>query len=119
MDFGLGSSAPIRYCRACRSAAPPGQRAASSPTDGAVIDCPSSGVWERGMRISVFAALVAGPLMLAGSALAFSQRDWDECQASDLDRRIAGCSGIIDDRGATGKSRAVAFNKRGLASPPK
>ena len=67
------------------------------------------------MRISVFAALVAGPLMLAGSALAFSQRDWDECQASDLDRRIAGCSGIIDDRGATGKSRAVAFNNRGLA----
>jgi tetratricopeptide (TPR) repeat protein len=67
------------------------------------------------MRISVFVALVAGPLMLAGSALAFSQRDWDECQASDLDRRIAGCSGIIDDRGATGKSRAVAFNNRGLA----
>ena len=35
MAFALGSSAPIRYCRACRSAAPPGQRAASSPTDGA------------------------------------------------------------------------------------
>jgi len=67
------------------------------------------------MRISVFVTLVAGPLMLAGSALGFSQRDWDECQARDPDRRIAGCSGIVDDRGATSKSRTVAFTNRGLA----
>ncbi len=53
--------------------------------------------------------------MTAANALAASKQDWDDCQADDPDRSIAGCTRIIDSRGETPKNRAIAFYNRGIA----
>ena len=54
-------------------------------------------------------------LVLAGPALAVSERDKTDCADGSLDRQIAGCSRIIQDRSATARERFVSFYNRGNA----
>jgi tetratricopeptide (TPR) repeat protein len=54
-------------------------------------------------------------LALAGPALAVSERDKTDCAEGNLDRQIAGCSRIIQDRSATARERFVSFYNRGNA----
>jgi lipoprotein NlpI len=65
------------------------------------------------MRVSGLISLIAALLALTPSAHA--QRDWNDCQSNDRERRIAGCTAIIDGRGSTKTARGVAHNNRGLA----
>jgi lipoprotein NlpI len=65
------------------------------------------------MRVSGLISLIAALLALAPAAHA--QRDWNDCQSNDRERRIAGCTAIIDGRGSTKVARGVAHNNRGLA----
>jgi lipoprotein NlpI len=73
------------------------------------------------MRVAVLVPLVAVGLFAIGLALAPSPRaaaqsaDWNNCQGNDRERRIAGCTAIIDGRGSTKSARGVAYNNRGLA----
>ena len=53
--------------------------------------------------------------VIAVPALAASQLDWNNCTAADPDRKIAGCTRILLDRGENSKSRANAYYNRGLA----
>jgi lipoprotein NlpI len=75
---------------------------------------PSRSIREAGVRISVLVSLAAG-LFLAGSLPAASQRVWDDCKGADRDRRIAGCTDIIEGAGTTKMNRSAAYNNRGLA----
>jgi len=67
--------------------------------------------------VRVLGILVAAAAFctVATSALAASKKDWDDCQADDPDRSIAGCTRILDGRGETPKNRAIAFYNRGIA----
>ena len=66
----------------------------------------------RVLRVLVRAAAL---FVVITPGLAASQRDLDDCKANDSDRRIAGCSRIIQGRGETAKTRAKAFYDRGVA----
>ncbi|MGZ3361542.1 MAG: tetratricopeptide repeat protein [Xanthobacteraceae bacterium] len=66
------------------------------------------------MRPSVVA--ISGLLLLAIAipTWAASQGDWDDCnQRTDIERRISGCTAIIQDQSESEKNRAVAYNVRG------
>ncbi len=66
----------------------------------------------RVLRVLVRAAAL---FVVITPGLAASQRDLDDCKANDSDRRITGCSRIIQGRGETAKTRAKAFYDRGIA----
>jgi tetratricopeptide (TPR) repeat protein len=68
------------------------------------------------MRPSVVA--ISGVLLLAIAipAWAAGQGNWDDCnQQGDIDRRINGCTAIIQDQSESEKNRALAYNIRGAA----
>lgn len=55
-------------------------------------------------------------LQWALAALAAGQSDYDDCaQNADQDRRIAGCTRIIDDIGESNFNHALAYGNRGTA----
>jgi len=58
-------------------------------------------------------SLLVAYCVVAGPALAASQRDKDDCTSNDPDRVIAGCTRIVQDRLETTKSLATAYNNRG------
>src|SRR5262245_18453125 len=65
-------------------------------------------------------SLGAGALFVLISAvispvLAASQRDKDDCNASDPDRSVHGCTRIIQDRGEATENHVNAYNNRGIA----
>jgi tetratricopeptide (TPR) repeat protein len=60
-----------------------------------------------------FLAAVTAFALLASPALAASQRDIRDCEASDPDRSIAGCTRALASGGM--RSPAVAFYNRGIA----
>ena len=67
---------------------------------------------------SVVSSLVSslGLFAIATPAMAASQADRDDCrQSSDQDRRIAGCTRVLQDRSEPAAERAAAYNNRGLA----
>ncbi|MFN3657217.1 MAG: tetratricopeptide repeat protein [Pseudolabrys sp.] len=60
-------------------------------------------------------ALLAAAALLAwvSPAAAATQRDYNDCQQlADIDRRIAGCTRVIDDRKESASNRAIAFANR-------
>jgi hypothetical protein len=61
-------------------------------------------------------ALVVTPLLACVPALGASQADYDQClQNVDQDRRIAGCTRVIDDAGESNRNRQLAYDNRGTA----
>jgi tetratricopeptide (TPR) repeat protein len=64
-------------------------------------------------RIILCAILVVAPL--CWPAAAASQRDLDDCDSTDRERSIAGCTRIVNDPGETLQDRAIAYNNRGTA----
>ena len=57
-----------------------------------------------------------GLFVIATPAMAASQADRDDCkQSGDQDRRIAGCTRVVQDRSEPAAERAAAYNNRGLA----
>ena len=57
-----------------------------------------------------------GLFAIAAPAMAASQADRDDCkQNADQDRRIAGCTRVLQDRSEPAAERAAAYNNRGLA----
>jgi lipoprotein NlpI len=67
------------------------------------------------MRLSMVLVSFVGFFVVAGPALAASQRDWNDCKADDPDRRIAGCARILQDRSETGSNRIDAHINRAIA----
>jgi len=60
--------------------------------------------------------LVSSLLAIAAPALAANQADRDDCrQSSDQDRRIAGCTRVVEDKSEAAAERATAYNNRGQA----
>jgi tetratricopeptide (TPR) repeat protein len=61
-------------------------------------------------------ALAFAALLAVTSAFAASQSDYDDCmQNADQDRRIAGCTRVIDDVGESNRNRRIAYDNRGTA----
>lgn len=54
-------------------------------------------------------------LILAAPALALSERVKTDCAEGNLDRQIAGCTRIIQDKSATTRERFISFYNRGNA----
>ena len=55
-------------------------------------------------------------LLLSVPALAASQKDVDDCrQPLEDDRRIAGCTNVINDGSTSPRLRSIAFNNRAIA----
>jgi tetratricopeptide (TPR) repeat protein len=63
------------------------------------------------LRMTAFISLAAF-LLLAGTAIAASKRDWDDCKSNDFDRTIRGCTRVLQDRSEDAKNRAVAHYNR-------
>lgn len=51
-------------------------------------------------------------LGLLAASPAFAD-NWKDCESPSFYRALVGCSGIINDNGATRENRAIAFYKRG------
>src|SRR5262249_38482920 len=59
--------------------------------------------------------VLVGILMSAAPALSATQQDIDNCnQGTDLDRRVEGCTRLIEDRNEDRDNRVVGFNNRAL-----
>ena len=68
------------------------------------------------MRVTRILLCASAIFVVAGSATAASRGDYADCeQTTDLDRRIAGCTQVIQDRSATAKIRSTAHFFRGEA----
>ena len=68
------------------------------------------------MRLALLLALILALSAPTPPSLAASQADRDDCnQSRDPDRRIAGCTRVLQDGGESAASRATAYNNRGLA----
>ncbi len=69
------------------------------------------------MRSSALRKLLASAmLLLSVPALAASQKDVDDRrQPLEDDRRIAGCTNVIDDGSTSPRLRSIAFNNRAIA----
>ncbi len=73
-------------------------------------------VREKGSRALVCSALAAFlTIAVVGHAVAASQLDWSNCLAVQPDRKIAGCTRILQDQGQKPGSRAIAYYNRGRA----
>jgi tetratricopeptide (TPR) repeat protein len=66
------------------------------------------------MRFPGIVFSIAAFFVIAGSAIAASQREFDDCAGSDPDRSIAVYTGILQGRGEPAKNDAIACNNRGL-----
>jgi tetratricopeptide (TPR) repeat protein len=65
------------------------------------------------MRAVLASAVVVAALVFTDTAFAGSQKDRDDCaRKGDLDRRIAGCSRLIEDRSESQRDRAGYYNNR-------
>lgn len=70
----------------------------------------------KGSGALVYSVLTAFlTIAVAGHAMATSQLDWNNCIAVQPDRKIVGCTRILQDRGEKPRSRAIAHYNRGLA----
>jgi tetratricopeptide (TPR) repeat protein len=68
------------------------------------------------MRSLAYGAIIPVILLAISPIFAASQRDYDDCvQATDQDRRIAGCTQIINDFGESQHNQRLAYENRGLA----
>jgi lipoprotein NlpI len=67
------------------------------------------------MRFPGIVFSIATFFVMAGSAMAASQRDLDDCAGTDPDRSIAVYTRILQGRGEPAKNGAIACNNRGLA----
>ena len=68
------------------------------------------------MRFGFLLVASLGLFAVAARAMAASQADRDDCkQSSDQDRRIAGCTRVVQDHSEPAAERAAAYNNRGLA----
>jgi tetratricopeptide (TPR) repeat protein len=68
------------------------------------------------MRFSVLLLCSAVFFSAAFPVMAGSQRDRDDCnQSNDQNRRIEGCTRLLEDKEESPSNRAVAYNNRGLA----
>lgn len=71
---------------------------------------PARATWRSvAVGLAAILWLVASP----GPALADKYADCN--QSTDLQRRIAGCTAVIEDRGESRRKRAFAYNNRGTA----
>jgi tetratricopeptide (TPR) repeat protein len=66
------------------------------------------------MRVLMVRASVVALFIIAAPALS-AQREGDDCTAEDLDRRIAGCTRILQDQGEALRNRVGAFINRAIA----
>lgn len=67
-------------------------------------------LWAAGLFAGILMAILVQP------ALAYDQSDARDCdQRSDLDRRISGCTNLIEYNKLASKIRAAAYNNRGVA----
>src|SRR6185436_10783521 len=64
---------------------------------------------------TVTCAALASFLMLTLPALGASEQDWNDCTSDDLDRRIRGCTRVLQDSRELPRNRAGAFLNRGIA----
>jgi len=71
--------------------------------------------WKPGMRFPGIVFSIVTLFVMAGSAIATSQRQLDDCAGSDPDRSIAVYTRIPQGRGEPAKNDAIACNNRGLA----
>jgi len=68
------------------------------------------------MRFAFLLVLSLGLFVIAAPAIAASQADRDDCkQSGDQDRRIAGCTRVVQDSNEPAAERAAAYNNRGAA----
>jgi hypothetical protein len=67
------------------------------------------------MRIGVRFLLVFVLTSAAAGAWAASQTDYNDCDGTNWDARISGCTAVIQDAKETVKNRATAYYKRGIA----
>jgi lipoprotein NlpI len=67
--------------------------------------------WDQhALGMSLVAIVLAWPAHAAGP------RDYDDChQSNDQNRRIAGCTRILQDSEETPQNRAITYNSRGFA----
>jgi tetratricopeptide (TPR) repeat protein len=67
------------------------------------------------MRIGVLLCSIVMALVVHGPAFAAGLQDYQDCNANDVDRRISGCTRVIQDQGEPAGSRAIALIQRGAA----
>ena len=68
------------------------------------------------MRWKICGVIAFVVLFAAAPAFGASKKDANDCQqADDLDRSIAGCTRILNDRGESQGNRAVSYHNRGVA----
>jgi hypothetical protein len=65
---------------------------------------------------SALAVAVALSLLAGQATAAVSDKDAKDCdQKADNDRRIAGCTRVLNSKDVSDRIRAIAHNKRGIA----
>src|SRR5215207_5392943 len=68
------------------------------------------------MRVVLGTIWLAAAVLVASAALAASPSDYSECeQGADQERRIAGCTRVIQDQSESADNRATAYSNRGVA----
>jgi len=71
---------------------------------------------RRIVRLWICRAIVLALLLEVAPAFGAGQGDYDDCmQNVEQDRRIAGCTRIIDDVGESNRNRRIAYDNRGTA----
>lgn len=66
------------------------------------------------LLLTALVAVLAWPVSRPANAL--DQRDMEDCsQSVDADRRISGCTRVLEARGQKPRSRSAAYNNRGSA----
>ena len=65
--------------------------------------------------VECLCATIAVVALMSMPAMAASRRDWNDCEANDPDRSIAGCTRLLQGRSETAHNRAVAYSNRGAA----
>jgi tetratricopeptide (TPR) repeat protein len=67
------------------------------------------------MRIGVLACAIVAALTVHGPASAAGLQDYQDCNASDVERRITGCTRVIQDQREPAGNRAISLMQRGAA----
>lgn len=65
------------------------------------------------MRVLVEFVLTIGLIAGCGSVFAATQKDYDDCNGSNADLRLSGCTTVIADKTETAKNRSIALYQRG------
>jgi hypothetical protein len=82
----------------------------TKPADLPVVRASEVAMFGRNILCAI---LVVAPL--CRPAVAASQRDLDDCNSTDRERSIAGCTRIVNDIGEMRHDRAIAYDNRGTA----